>query len=78
MGEQNKKAQNDAVATGVALVLFWPAAFLIKGDQGSAAELARLKGEMDAIERASIARRCGITFQTEKVPAKSKAIEAAD
>lgn len=70
-GEQNRKAQNDAVATGVALVLFWPAAFFIKGDQGTAAELARLKGEMDAIEKASIARGCGITFQKSTVPAKA-------
>jgi hypothetical protein len=29
----------------MALVLFWPAAFTIKGDGQTAAELARLKGE---------------------------------
>jgi hypothetical protein len=29
-GQQNKAVKDDAVATGVSLVLFWPAAFLSK------------------------------------------------
>ena len=62
-GAQDSKATNDAVATGVAVVLFWPAAFLIKGEGASAAEVARLKGEMEAIEQASIQKRCGIEFR---------------
>ena len=62
-GAQDQKAQNDAVATGVAIVLFWPAAFLIKGDGASAAEVSRLKGEMEAIEGASVQKRCGIQFR---------------
>lgn len=62
-GAQDQKAQNDAVATGVALVLFWPAAFAIKGDTTSAAEVSRLKGEMEAVEQASVQKRCGIQFR---------------
>ncbi len=62
-GVQNKKAANDAVATGVALVVFWPAVFFVKGDNAATAELSRLKGEMDAIEQASISKNCGIVFQ---------------
>ncbi len=62
-GIQNKKATSDAVATGVALVVFWPAVFFVKGDNASTAELSRLKGEMDAIEQASIRKNCGIVFQ---------------
>lgn len=62
-GVQNKKAESDAVATGVALVIFWPAAFFIKGDKQTASELARLKGELEALEKASIQRNCGIVFQ---------------
>ncbi|MEX3314533.1 hypothetical protein [Sulfitobacter sp. PS-8MA] len=62
-GVQNKKASNDAVATGVALVVFWPAAFLIKGDKQTAAKLGRLKGELEALERTSVQRNCGITFR---------------
>lgn len=61
-GEQDRKSTNDAVATGVAVVLFWPAAFLIKGDGAASTEVARLKGEMDAIEQASHMKRCGIAF----------------
>jgi hypothetical protein len=50
------------VATGVALVLFWPAAFFIKGDGPAAAELGRLKGEYEALERVSNQKRCGLRF----------------
>lgn len=62
-GVQNKKAKDDAVATGVALVIFWPAAFFIKGDKQTAAELGRLKGELQALEQTSIQKNCGIVFQ---------------
>jgi hypothetical protein len=63
MGSQDAKARNDAVATGVGLVLFWPALFFIKGDSTTAAEVSRLKGEMEAIEQASVRKECGIQFR---------------
>ncbi len=66
-GVQNSKPTTDAVATGVGVVLFWPALFMIKGDGTTAAELARLKGEMEAIEQVSIRKKCGIEFK--KAPA---------
>ena len=62
-GVQDKNAANDAVATGVALVLFWPAAFFVKGNRENAGELARLKGELEALEQASNTRKCGIVFR---------------
>ena len=62
-GVQDKKAQNDAVATGVSLVLFWPAVFFIGGNGESKQDLARLKGEMEAVEAAAIKKNCGIKFQ---------------
>jgi hypothetical protein len=62
-GVQDEKANSDAVATGVALVLFWPAAFFIKGDGATAAELGRLKGEFEALEKVSNQKGCGIRFQ---------------
>jgi len=65
-GEQNSKATNDAVATTVGAIVFWPALFFIKGDGATAQEVARLKGEMDGIEQASIKKRCGIQFQKSK------------
>ncbi|MGC4410285.1 hypothetical protein D4A92_13300 [Rhizobium rosettiformans] len=73
-GVQQKKADNDAVAVGVGLVLFWPALFFAKGDGASAAEVARLKGEMKAIEGASIKNNCGIRFEDPTAkPAAKKA-----
>ncbi len=73
-GAQQKKADNDAVAVGVGLVLFWPALFFAKGDGASAAEVARLKGEMKAIEAASIKNNCGIRFEDPTAkPAAKKA-----
>lgn len=65
-GAQNNRATSDAVATTVAVVIFWPAAFLVGGDDAQTAELARLKGEMDASEQVSIQKKCGIAFQREE------------
>ncbi|WP_460449076.1 hypothetical protein [Alsobacter sp. SYSU BS001988] len=62
-GVQDSKATGDAVATGVGVVLFWPALFFIKGEGATAGELARLKGEMEAIEQVSVQKRCGIQFR---------------
>lgn len=63
MGVQNQKATGDAVAMGVALVVFWPALFFIRGNGADAAEVSRLKGEMQAIESASRLKGCGIKFE---------------
>jgi hypothetical protein len=62
-GAQDDKRTKDQVATGVAVVVFWPAAFLVGGDGPMSAELAQLKGQMVAIEQASIQKKCGIQFQ---------------
>ncbi len=73
-GVQQKKADNDAVAVGVGLVIFWPALFFAKGDGASASEVSRLKGEMKAIETASLKNNCGIRFEDPSAkPAKKKA-----
>ncbi len=72
-GVQDQKANNDAVATGVALVLFWPAAFFISGDGQTAAELSRLKGEFEALEQASIQRSCGFEFRARPPPRRETA-----
>jgi hypothetical protein len=62
-GAQSSQATSDAVAAGVGAVLFWPSLFFIKGDGATAGEVARLKGEMEAIEQASVRKKCGIQFQ---------------
>jgi uncharacterized protein YcfL len=67
-GAQDQKRTNDQIATGVAIVVFWPAAFFVGGDSQNAAELARLKGQMEALEQASILKNCGIQFRQATAP----------
>ena len=62
-GVQDEKRKDDQVVTAVGAVVFWPALFFIDGDNAKTAELARLKGEMEAVEQASIQKNCGIQFQ---------------
>jgi hypothetical protein len=63
-GAQDSQATKDVVATTVGVIVFWPALFFIGGDKQNAAELGRLRGEMEAIEQASIRKKCGIQFRT--------------
>ncbi|HXD44110.1 MAG TPA: hypothetical protein VN655_03165 [Pseudolabrys sp.] len=70
-GVQDQKATNDKVAMGVGLIVFWPALLFTKGNDENTAELARLKGQMEAIEQASIKKKCGITFQHAAPPQQS-------
>lgn len=77
-GVQDQKASSDALATGVAIVLFWPAAFMIGGNDQNTAELARLKGEFEAVERASIEKNCRQNFRQETAPVKMKEKIAKD
>jgi hypothetical protein len=67
-GSQNQKATGDAVAMTVGLVVFWPALFFIKGNDQQAGELARVRGEMQAIEKESIRKNCGFQFRQEPPP----------
>jgi hypothetical protein len=61
-GQQEKNRSQDAAMTGVGVVLFWPALFFMKGDGAAAADVARLKGEMQAIEQVNRIKNCGIVF----------------
>lgn len=57
-GQQQDEATEDAVAMGVFLFLFWPAIFFVGGSDHEA-QLAHLKGEYEALQQASIERKCG-------------------
>ncbi|UXN70590.1 hypothetical protein N8A98_05190 [Devosia neptuniae] len=61
-GVQEKNRSQDAAMTGVGVILFWPALFFMKGDGAAAADVARMKGEMQAIEQVNRVKNCGITF----------------
>jgi outer membrane murein-binding lipoprotein Lpp len=56
-GQLDKAANNGKAITGVAVILFWPAVFAL-GNKTQEAEYARLKGEGEALEQASIAKKC--------------------
>jgi hypothetical protein len=62
-GVQDAKRTSDAWTTGAAIVIFWPAAFFVKGDGQTAAELERLKGEFEAVERVGIEKNCNLRLQ---------------
>jgi len=65
-GQQDKKANKDAIAFGIGMILFWPALFfMIGGDKKE--ELARLKGEYEVLESIAIQKECDISAELEKV-----------
>lgn len=76
LGTQKKKAQGDAVKVGVGIVLFWPALLFVDGKGANESEIARLKGEMDTLEKVSIQKECGIQFR--RPEATGNVNEAAD
>jgi len=67
-GAQDQKRTNDQIATGVAKVVFWPAAFLAHGDGQTAAERANLNGQMVAVEQARIQKKRNTQFQGQRPP----------
>ncbi len=74
-GVQDQKRTSDAVATTAAVIIFWPAAFLVSGNDQNTAELARLKGEFEALEKASIQKNCGLQFQKQPTAPSAKSKE---
>jgi hypothetical protein len=67
-GAQDSQRTRDGWTTAAAVVIFWPAAFPVGGDKQMAAELAQMKGQMIAVEQASIQKNCGIQFQGQRPP----------
>ncbi|MGD9864573.1 MAG: hypothetical protein AB7S99_15310 [Pseudodonghicola sp.] len=58
--EQKEAATTDAVATGVALLLFWPAAFALATTKDNATPLSTAKGHYDAITAQMEKRGCAL------------------
>ena len=57
-GRLDEAAANDkAIATAGGL-LFWPALFALGGTKQQEAEYGRLKGEYDALQQASVLKKC--------------------
>lgn len=58
-----KTADNDTAQMAVGMILFWPTLFFLEGgDSPQAAEYARLKGELEALETVSVQKKCGLSF----------------
>lgn len=58
-----KTADNDSTQMAVGMILFWPTLFFLEGGDGpQAAEYARIKGELEALETVSVRKKCGLTF----------------
>jgi hypothetical protein len=57
-GRLDEAANNDKALVGVGMILFWPALFALGGTKQQEAELARLKGEHDALQIASTNKKC--------------------
>lgn len=56
-GDQRRQNRNDKIATGVGIVVFWPALFFLMSDDKKE-EIAMLKGEYEALEVAHDRKNC--------------------
>ena len=75
-GVQNRAHHRDQWATGVGIVIFWPALFfLMEGDKKE--ELASLKGQYDALDEAAIQKKCPVADEIRAAQVAQAAQEAA-
>jgi hypothetical protein len=79
----SKKASNDKAQMGLGLVLFWPALLFLEGGDGpEAIQYSQMKGEYEALRKASVQKKCSVDttkslddIVKEKYEADSKAEE---
>jgi hypothetical protein len=74
----DEQASEDSGTMALGLVIFWPALFFIDGDGPEAQEYGRLKGEYDALEKASIQKECGYEFKELVIPERVASETPAD
>ena len=58
-GRLDEASDNDKYIAAAGALLFWPALFALGGDKEQEAQLARLKGEYEAVESQIITKKCG-------------------
>ena len=75
-GRLDQAASNDKTITGVGLILFWPALFALGGTKSQEAEYGRLRGEYEAVQQASIMKKCMLAVPV-VAPAASSPASAA-
>ena len=69
--QQDSTSTKDKVAMGVGLVVFWPSLFFLAAGEDHKKEIARLKGESDALEQIAIMNHC-----TGAIAQRDAAVEA--
>jgi hypothetical protein len=57
-GRLDEAASNDKTIGVVGALLFWPVLFALGGTKQQEAELARIKGEYDALQGAANSKKC--------------------
>ena len=62
-GQQDKAHDGDVAKTTVGVIIFLPVLLFNEGNGAKAAEVANLKGQMQAVQQQSIQKNCGFTFQ---------------
>lgn len=67
-GVQESQANRDIIAVTIGMLLFWPALFLLFIRDDKKEELARLKGEHDALEKLSAQKECNTSIEYEYSP----------
>lgn len=75
-GRLDQAASNDKAIMGVGLILFWPALFFVGGTKQQEAEYGRLKGEYEALQQASVSKRCMTANSAPLVPVPSQTATA--
>jgi len=64
----DERASSDSGTMTVGLILFWPSLFFLDNDGPEVQEYGRLKGEYEALEQASIQKKCGYEFREIVIP----------
>jgi hypothetical protein len=57
-GRLDEASRNDKTIGVVGAIIFWPALFALGGTKAQEAEYASLKGQYDAVQQASIEKKC--------------------
>lgn len=59
-GRLDQAASNDKAIGVVGALIFWPALFALGGTKAQEAEYGALKGQYDAVQMASIEKKCAL------------------
>jgi hypothetical protein len=77
-GHLKKENSKDKWATGVGVVLFWPALFFLAGNENvNEVEYAQLKGEYEAIQSAQVQKKCTISTPATVESPTTSTVQAA-